>query len=83
MVRALAEDPVTIGGRSVATRIARTLPPEVEARGDAAFNQEYPQLAVALGGAMPQLLLEQNAQKAYMGQTSSPGPLSRFQVQGL
>ena len=45
--------------------------------------KEYPQLAVAMGGAMPMLLSEGRALKAWPGGTAPPGQLTRFRSQGL
>jgi hypothetical protein len=55
----------------------------VEQEFDEAFAQEYPQLAVALGGALPQQLDERLALKDWAGGEVAPGPLSRFPTQGL
>lgn len=83
MITQLAQTPVKLGGRSIPLVATKNLPPEVEERGDVAFNQEYPQLAVAIGGAMPQKLDERATQAEYLGETSPPGGLPRFQTRGL
>jgi molecular chaperone HscA len=83
MITQLAQTPVKLGGRPIRLVAAKSLPPEVEERGDVAFNQEYPQLAVAIGGAMPQKLDERVTQTAYLGEALPPGILTRFPTQGL
>ena len=83
MVRALGTETWKIGGRRIRGRLAKSVPDLVADELGADFAQEYPQLAVAMGGAMPALLNEGRALKAWPGGTAPPGQLARFQSQGL
>ena len=64
-------------------RLAKRLPDMVEQEFDEAFAQEYPQLAVALGGALPRQLDERLALKDWTGGELAPGPLTRYQTRGV
>lgn len=81
MITALAAGPFCIGGKSVSARQAPKLP-AIVSEFEQAFAEEYPQLAVALGGALPQLLTEGPPQRVWHGGSSTPGPLERFTVTG-
>jgi molecular chaperone HscA len=70
-----------IGEREVKFRPGDTLPAEI-AEYDAAFQQEYPQLAVAMGGAI-QVIDERNSLCQFHGDASSPGQLSRYAITGI
>ena len=83
MVESLVDETWTIAGTSVACHRAKALPDVVKNEFDANFAQEYPQLAVAMGGAMPMLLDESAAELAWEGGTPPPGPLSRYPTRGI
>jgi hypothetical protein len=83
MIKALADQEWAIGGRPVHVRLARRLPEVVEEEFDEAFAQEYPQLAVALGGALPHELDERRALKDRVGGELAPGQLTRFATRGV
>lgn len=59
--------------QSVSFKRAPKLPKLVEDEFDAVFAAEYPKLAVALGGALPQRLDERTAQKEWLGGEHRPG----------
>ncbi len=71
----------TISGRVVKFQSAKAIP-DVLLEYDSAFQQEYPQLAVAMGGAM-QVIDESQALSVGPGPTERPGPISRFPITGL
>ena len=83
MIRDLGTETWKIGGRRIRGRLAKNVPDLVADELGADFAQEYPQLAVAMGGAMPMLLSEGRALKAWPGGTAPPGQLTRFRSQGL
>ena len=57
MIRSLVDENWSIAGTSVACHLANELPDLVEKE----FDDNFPQLAVAMGGAMPMLLDERKA----------------------
>jgi molecular chaperone HscA len=82
MVRAIAEREWHIGGQKIRFQQTKNLPELIAERFDEDFCREYPQLAVALGGALPMVLNEGNAQKVWFGGAPAPGPLHRYPVTG-
>ena len=83
MIRSLVDENWSIAGTSGACRLATDLPDLVAEGFDANFAQEYPQLAVAMGGAMPMLLDERKALLDWAGGTPAPGPLTRYPTRGI
>ena len=83
MIRSLVDENWSIAGTSVACRLAKDLPDLIAKEFDANFAQEYPQLAVAMGGAMPMLLDEGRTQLVWAGDAPSPGPLTRYPTRGI
>ena len=83
MIRSLVDENWSIAGTSVACHLANELPDLVEKEFDDNFAREYPQLAVAMGGAMPMLLDERKAQLDWAGGTPAPGPLTRYPTRGI
>ena len=82
MVRAIAEREWHIGGQKIRFQQTKNLPELIAERFDEDFCREYPQLAVALGGALPMVLDEGNSQKEWFGGAQAPGPLPRYPVTG-
>ena len=78
MIRNLAYENWNIAGTSSACRLAKDLPDFVKEEFDADFAREYPQLAVAMGGAMPMLLDERKSLLSWAGGEPAPGSLSRW-----
>jgi hypothetical protein len=70
-----------IGEREVRFKAGNSIPPEI-AEFDADFQKEYPQLAVAMGGAI-QVIDERQPLREYHGNASPPGQLSRYAVTGI
>ena len=56
--------------------------PSVFQRYGDSFSWEYPQLAVAIGGSLPQILDERDAIKTWAGGERPPGPLTRYPTRG-
>jgi molecular chaperone HscA len=83
MIERLADRSWKVANEWVPLKLAPRLPKLVEEEFDAVFAAEYPKLAVALGGALPQRLDERTAQKEWKGGESKPGPLSQYQTKGL
>ena len=83
MIQSLAREKWSIAGTSVACRTAKALPDLVKEEFDDDFAQEYPQLAVAMGGAMPMLLDEHEALLEWAGGASPPGSLPRYPTRGI
>ena len=77
MIQNLKNKRWTIGGRSVKCRLAKEVPDFVAQRFRKEFAREYPQLAVAMGGAMPLLLDERRALKEFGGDAPPPGRVER------
>jgi hypothetical protein len=82
MIQALAHQRWGIGADTFHFAPAADLPPLIAARFDSDFQQEYPQLAVAIGGALP-VLDEKRTMTEWAGGTPPPGRLERYQVTGL
>ncbi len=77
MIRDLANEQWTIGGKKVRCRLAKSVPDLIADELGAEFAQEYPQLAVAMGGAMPLLLDERRALREWMGDGRAPGSVEQ------
>lgn len=82
MIQALARHPWVIGTDTFHFSAVSELPPLIADRFDRDFQQEYPQLAVAIGGALP-VLDEKNRMTEWAGGTPPPGKLERYQTTGL
>ena len=83
MIQSLVKENWSIAGTSIACCLAKDLPDLVKEEFDANFAQEYPQLAVAMGGAMPMLLDEHKSLSHWAGGAPSPGPVTRFPTRGI
>lgn len=83
MIEGLAARQWRIAGNFTPLKLAPKLPKLVEEEFDSVFVAEYPKLAVALGGALPQRLDERAAQKEWQGGEREPGGLSRYQTKGI
>ncbi len=70
-----------IGEREVKFKAGNSIPSEI-AEYDQDFQKEYPQLAVAMGGAI-QVIDERQPLLQYHGNASPPGQLSRYAVTGI
>jgi molecular chaperone HscA len=82
MIQALARQSWSIGGESFHFAAADELPEVIAATFDLDFQEEYPQLAVAIGGALP-VLDEKRLMKEWLGGTPPPGRLERYQTTGI
>ncbi len=78
MIRSLVDENWSIAGTSSACRLAKDLPDFVKEEFDADFAREYPQLAVAMGGAMPMLLDERKSLRSWAGGEPAPGSLPQW-----
>ena len=83
MIRSLADENWSIGGTSVTCRLVKNLPDLVAEKFDANFAQEYPQLAVAMGGAMPMFLDERGSLLDWAGGAPRPGSLTQYPTRGI
>ena len=83
MITGLAERAWRLGECEVRVRLAPTVPDGVADRFSQEFQQEYPRLAVAMGGALPLRLDEKSPMPAWLGRTGSPGQLDKFPIQGV
>ena len=83
MIRELKDRKWKIGDKFVKCRLATEVPDFVAQRFEAEFADEYPQLAVAMGGAMPLRLDERHALLKWGGGTADQGSLERFQTRGI
>jgi hypothetical protein len=81
MIKALGQKRWQLGSASVVFDEVQEVPDYIATRFDADFQREYPQLAVAIGGALP-VLDERKAMSKWMG-GAAPGPLERVQVTGM
>lgn len=70
-----------VAGRAVRFAHTRSVPELIASNFDADFQREYPQLAVAIGGALP-LIDERSAIGEWQGGAREPGTLERFAVTG-
>ena len=69
MIESLKNEMWPIAGTRAACVLVPKLPQLVEERFDEDFHREYPQLAVAMGGAMPMLLDEGGPLLKFPGDT--------------
>lgn len=76
MIKNFANKYWDLGGRQVMFKAAEAVP-EVIQTFSTDFQNEYPQLAVAIGGALP-VLDERFNIKEFAGAATRPGPLERF-----
>lgn len=83
MIRGLKDRRWSIGGKAVKCRLAKDVPDFVKERFGAEFASEYPQLAVAMGGAMPWRLDERRMLRVFGGGARDPGPLEKFPTKGV
>lgn len=67
MIRSLADNRWRIGKQEIECRLADAVPGAVEDRFKAEFIQEYPRLAVAMGGALKMLLDEGETYDEFQG----------------
>jgi hypothetical protein len=82
MIKALQVQPWEIAGRRLVFRPTPEVPEFIATTFDTDFQREYPQLAVAIGGALP-IIDEKDMLVEWWGGASSPGPLERFQARGI
>ena len=82
MIRDLRNRRWMLGGMPIRCRLAKDVPDLVEERFEKEFKDEYPQMAVAMGGALPMLLDERDALREWAGGAPSPGRLERFPTRG-
>ncbi len=72
MIRNLANKRWKIGNRNVACQLAADVPDDVAERFSAEFNQEYPRLSVAMGGALNLVLNEREVIRVFLGDGPPP-----------
>lgn len=77
MIRDLANEQWAIGNRRVPCRLVKSVPDFVADELGDEFAREYPQLAVAMGGAMPLLLDERRALEKWAGDAPTRGSIER------
>ena len=82
MIRNLENRTWTLGGKRVSCRVAARVPGFEGYHLEKEFVEEYPRLAVAMGGALDMLLDEKAALREFMGGTPAPGPLDSFPTRG-
>lgn len=83
MIRGLKDRRWSIGGKPVKCHLAKDVPDFVKERFRAEFAGEYPQLAVAMGGAMPWRLDEWSMLRVFAGGAPEPGPVEKFPTRGV
>ena len=83
MIRGLKDRRWSIGGTRVRCRLAKDVPDFVTERFSAEFAAEYPQLAVAMGGAMPWRLDERRMLRTFGGDAPEPGRVETFPARGI
>ena len=83
MIKELINEEWHVGNQRVRFREAPRVPAIVEQEMNDEFAQEYPQLAVAMGGAMQLLLDEADPLVEYPGGAPPVGRLDRFRTQGI
>ncbi len=81
MIKDLVNKRWELGGHDLVFKPAQAVPELIQAF-DADFQREYPQLAVAIGGALP-VLDERFIIREFAGAATRPGPLERIQITGL
>lgn len=83
MIQNLRNKPWKLGMRTVRCRLAASVPDDVADKFSDEFIQEYPKLAVAMGGALPMRLDERDALNEWMGGSPAPGTLEAFPTKGV
>ena len=83
MITELANRKWRLGGGTVRFWLAPPRPDDVATRFSQEFVQEYPRLAVAMGGALNMRLDEKNPLREWMGGTGPPGGLEHFPTKGV
>ncbi len=83
MITDLANREWRLGESPVRVRLAPRVPDDVANRFQREFAQEYPRLAVAMGGALNMRLDEKNPLPEWMGGKGPPGPLEHFPTKGI
>jgi molecular chaperone HscA len=73
MIQAMQDRPWKIAGRPTVFKPTREVPEFIASTFDTDFQREYPQLAVAIGGALP-IIDEKDMLVQWKGGASSPGP---------
>ena len=79
MIKDLAKREWRLAGSAIRARLAPRVPEGVADR----FHEEYPRVAVAMGGALNMRLDEKNPWSDWKGGTPAPGRLEQFQIKGL
>jgi hypothetical protein len=82
IIQQLAAKPWLIAGRTIILDQAREVPSFIEETFDLDFQLEYPQLAVAIGGALP-VLDEKDTLVDWLGGSAAPGQLERYRIKGF
>ena len=77
MIKDLQKRAWDIGGGKWLFKSARDVPEDIADTFDSDFQREYPQLAVAIGGALP-LINEKDMLTNWHGGAPTPGSLERF-----
>jgi hypothetical protein len=80
-IQALSSRSWNVAGISTRFAQTRSVPEMIASNFDSDFQREYPQLAVAIGGALP-LINEKSSLSEWQGGAASPGTLDRFAVTG-
>jgi molecular chaperone HscA len=83
MVKDLAKKAWRFKGQTVRFRLVDLVPQFIKDNFAADIVKEYPQLSVALGGALPMVLDERSTLSEWGGGTLPPGPLTKYQVTGI
>lgn len=83
MVASLAKQSWAVHGATVGFQVAHRVPLVFQKRYGDLFSLEYPQLAVAIGGSLPNILDERNVIDEWAGGAPTPGALERFQSRGI
>ena len=83
MIRSLKDKRWNLEKQTIRCQLASDVPDRVADEFSAEFIQEYPKLAVAMGGALPMRLDERDALNEWLGGTPPAGKLEKFPVQGI
>ena len=81
MIKALRSRPWDIAGRRIVFKQTPEVPELITRTFDADFQREYPQLAVAIGGALP-VLDEKDTLREWQGGSTRSASLERYPVTG-
>jgi molecular chaperone HscA len=82
MIKTLANKTWQFRGHSIRFQPTPVVPDFIVEHFAADFAREYPQLAVALGGALPSVLDERSSLEKWHGGAATPGPLTRYAITG-